>query len=363
MAWLYVSGPMRGIKDFNRHAFHAAAEVLQAAGHEVFDPAAHDEVQGFDLTSPDGLDTPVGFDLREALGADMAWITAHANGVAVLSGWTGSKGAKAEVATAEALGLPVESVDYWVGLAGRDAEWTDMGGEGVREASEYVPAIGDRVRIVDADYIDPEREYVGVIRWADGNVVLEQDHGRRAHPISITLDNGSHYCAVEVELIETAAEMEQYAEACAEFVAEEESARALDALREKFRAIPPEKEWLDDRTYITDGEVRVTSSTGGAKGRKLQELGGIDPAALLTLAEVSGMGARKYDTWNYLKGYDWSLSFNAMQRHALAFWAGQDNDDESGLPHVAHAAWHCLALLAFLQRDIGTDDRFKQEGV
>lgn len=107
-------------------------------------------------------------------------------------------------------------------------------------------------------------------------------------------------------------------------------------------------------------EERVTDpKTGGQKGKKLAELGALDPRALLTVAEVAGFGSRKYARMNYLKGYDWSLSFDAMQRHLLQFWNGQDVDDESGLPHVAHAAWHALALLAFMQRGLGTDDRYK----
>ena len=108
-------------------------------------------------------------------------------------------------------------------------------------------------------------------------------------------------------------------------------------------------------------EIRVTSETGGQKGDKAAKLGAIAPLALLKLAEVAGFGAEKYDAFNYLKGYDWSLSFNAAQRHALAFWNGEDNDPESGLPHPLHFAWHGLCLASFLMRGLGTDDRFKQE--
>jgi hypothetical protein len=108
---------------------------------------------------------------------------------------------------------------------------------------------------------------------------------------------------------------------------------------------------------MNNDEVRITSATGGQKGKKLAQLGAIDPKALLALAEVSGFGAEKYDAYNFMKGYDWSLSYNALQRHLLAFWAGEDTDDESGLPHLGHAAWHCLAMLSFQLRDKGTDDR------
>lgn len=109
--------------------------------------------------------------------------------------------------------------------------------------------------------------------------------------------------------------------------------------------------------FVNPYEVRVTSATGGQKGQKDAQLGAIDPQAILEVAKVAGYGTKKYARYNYLRGYDWSLAFDACQRHLLQFWSGEDRDEESGLPHVAHAAWHCLAMLSFLSHSIGTDDR------
>ncbi len=107
------------------------------------------------------------------------------------------------------------------------------------------------------------------------------------------------------------------------------------------------------------GEVRVTDpNTGGQKGQKLAQVSALDPMAIYSVGEVAGFGAQKYERYNFAKGYRWSLSYDAMQRHLMAFWNGEDYDPESGLPHVAHAAWHCLALLTFFIRERGTDDRF-----
>jgi hypothetical protein len=105
--------------------------------------------------------------------------------------------------------------------------------------------------------------------------------------------------------------------------------------------------------------IVVDPKTGGAKGSKLPQLGAIDPAAILEVAKVAGFGATKYDRYNYLKGYRWSLSYDALQRHLMQFWGGQDRDEESGLYHLAHAAWHCLALLSFTLFNLGTDDRWQ----
>lgn len=111
-------------------------------------------------------------------------------------------------------------------------------------------------------------------------------------------------------------------------------------------------------TDLHDAETRITDrATGGQKGAKLTQLGALDPIALIQLSRVAGMGANKYAAHNFLKGYDWSLSFNAMMRHALLFWSGEDADPESGLPHMAHAAWMALCLVSFLERSVGTDDR------
>jgi len=115
----------------------------------------------------------------------------------------------------------------------------------------------------------------------------------------------------------------------------------------------------DDTPIQMTGEVRVTDPvTGGQKGQKLAELGAIDPLALHRLAEVAGYGGKKYARGNFMKGYRWSLSYDAMQRHLGAFWGGEATDPESGLPHLAHAMWHCAALISFSERELGTDDRY-----
>lgn len=102
----------------------------------------------------------------------------------------------------------------------------------------------------------------------------------------------------------------------------------------------------------------VDPKTGGAKGQKDIMMGALDPMSIMEVARVAGLGAKKYARYNFLKGYNWSLSYDALMRHLSAFWAGQDKDPEFGVTyHLAHAAWHCLTLLAFARRGIGTDDR------
>jgi hypothetical protein len=105
-------------------------------------------------------------------------------------------------------------------------------------------------------------------------------------------------------------------------------------------------------------EIRVTDeSTGGQKGSKLARVDLVPVYAQIEEAKVHGMGAGKYSPYNWRKGYNWGLSYAAMQRHLMAFWNGEDLDPESGLPHLAHARWHTGVLLEFLHYGLGTDDR------
>ena len=111
---IYLAGPMRGIPEFNFPAFMAAAHELRLKGHSVFNPAERDiEHHGKDISkgnatgSLEQASKEHGFSLRRALHDDLVYVTLTADGVALLPGWENSKGANAEKATAEALGLEV----------------------------------------------------------------------------------------------------------------------------------------------------------------------------------------------------------------------------------------------------------------
>lgn len=106
-------------------------------------------------------------------------------------------------------------------------------------------------------------------------------------------------------------------------------------------------------------EVRSVSSTGGEKCTKDERFDLLPQEALAKVARHYGVGARKYAAHNWRKGYEWSKSYAAMQRHANAFWSGEDTDEETGSPHMAAVAFHALTLLTFMDEQPDFDDRFK----
>jgi len=110
-------------------------------------------------------------------------------------------------------------------------------------------------------------------------------------------------------------------------------------------------------------EVRTTSSTGGEKGMKDERHSLIPTEALAQVARHYGIGARKYADHNWRRGYEWSKSYDALQRHAQAFWGGEDIDEETGSPHMAAVAFHALTLLVFMQEQRDFDDRYSTEAV
>ena len=115
----------------------------------------------------------------------------------------------------------------------------------------------------------------------------------------------------------------------------------------RFRSVLSLDEWRE-----------IDETTGGEKNQKSEQYSLIPVPAFDMLARVYAYGAGKYDRNNWRRGYPWHLSFDAMMRHLNAFWNGEDLDPESGLPHVAHAMFHCATLLTFMQEYPEGDDRY-----
>ena len=80
-------------------------------------------------------------------------------------------------------------------------------------------------------------------------------------------------------------------------------------------------------------------------------------APLWYVAKVYTYGAKKYAPDNWRKGMSWSRIYAALLRHLFRFWNGEDIDPESGLPHLAHAAFGVLTLLEYRRSHLGDDDR------
>lgn len=105
-------------------------------------------------------------------------------------------------------------------------------------------------------------------------------------------------------------------------------------------------------------EVRITNEkTGGQKGKKDEAYALIPWEQLDEVARLYAFGATKYAPNNWCKGYDWSLSYESLIRHARAFWLGESVDEETGCHHMASVIFHAFALMYFEKHHPDLDDR------
>lgn len=296
---VYVAGPMRGLPEFNFPAFFEAEQHLMAHGYEVCNPARRDVSHGLHTEGMVGSDeelAEVGFSVETAMRYDLKWITAHAEYICMLPGWTRSTGAQLEKRVAESIGV---EVFYY---------WPDGDHQGNRISPEDLDAIDLWFGNIGDDDLTPDEvhEPTVVDKW-----------GSLAEPYY-----PPNHIAEQQRMI----------------------ARVAD------RAYA-------DGIEAAQGEVRTTSASGGQKGVKPERYDLVPVEALDELARVYGFGAQKYDDHNWRKGYEWGKSYAAAQRHLTAFWSGEDHDPESGLSHLAHAMFHMASLIVFVDLCPDYDDR------
>jgi len=70
----------------------------------------------------------------------------------------------------------------------------------------------------------------------------------------------------------------------------------------------------------------------------------LSPLWLLATSQVLDFGAKKYEPYNWAKGISYSRVYAALNRHLMAWWVGEDEDEETGIHHLAHASC-CLMFL------------------
>jgi hypothetical protein len=112
--------------------------------------------------------------------------------------------------------------------------------------------------------------------------------------------------------------------------------------------------------HVKTGIGDVTSDAVGSGARYTSGKAALSLIPFSTLedeARVWEYGKRKYAAWNWAKGMDWSIPFACMMRHMAAWQRGEENDPESGLPHLAHAMCNLRMLTLYGKTYPEGDDR------
>jgi len=87
----------------------------------------------------------------------------------------------------------------------------------------------------------------------------------------------------------------------------------------------------------------------------------IPPELLFAVGDILTFGAKKYADRNWEAGMSWSRPFGALMRHMWAWWRGEATDPETGRSHLWHAGCCIAFLIAYEERNVGTDDRPKKD--
>lgn len=107
----------------------------------------------------------------------------------------------------------------------------------------------------------------------------------------------------------------------------------------------------------------VNSNERGSGARYNSNKADLSLIPLCTLedeARVWMYGRQKYAAWNWAKGMDWSIPLACALRHLSAWQRGEENDPESGLPHIAHAMCNLRMITLYSKTYPEGDDRPKQ---
>lgn len=136
---------------------------------------------------------------------------------------------------------------------------------------------------------------------------------------------------------------------------------SMHKIKTRKYEIPPENHMKKyDRSAEEEKQMGQETAGRFSAGKIRHDL--IAPWALNELAKVYTYGTQKYDDDNWWKGLKWKRDvFGCITRHIWKWMRGEKYDDESGVHHLAHAAWNCFALMSYERHNIGIDDRIPYE--
>jgi len=120
-------------------------------------------------------------------------------------------------------------------------------------------------------------------------------------------------------------------------------------------------EMLTFHPLQTVGDINSNEKGSGARYNKGKPDFSLIP--LVTLADEAQVwmyGKEKYAAWNWAKGMPWSVPYASAMRHLMAWQSGEENDPESGLPHIAHAMCNLRMLTLYSKNYLEGDDRPKE---
>lgn len=104
-------------------------------------------------------------------------------------------------------------------------------------------------------------------------------------------------------------------------------------------------------------DTGATAGKGLRYNKNKPEVHQVPTSLILAVAEVLKYGEKKYAKGNWKGGFEWTIPYDCLMRHMMAWLNGQENDEESGLSHLYHAAANIAMLIEFKETHKELDNR------
>jgi hypothetical protein len=186
----------------------------------------------------------------------------------------------------------------------------------------------------------------------DFNEITEGDYNDGCYIIATNNRSGNRYVISDEEEYESFSVSLQQAYA---WKSKEDRAPMESGLK------PEILQSVIDKWDITEGsDIQMVNKKNEA-GSKKPPTNSVPPIAILALGAAMQNGADKYGSFNWRESeVTASVFYNAMQRHLLAWWSGEDHAEDSKVHHLAHLSACCAILLDSELSGVFKDDRSKQ---
>jgi hypothetical protein len=94
----------------------------------------------------------------------------------------------------------------------------------------------------------------------------------------------------------------------------------------------------NEQEQITPEALKGGFKADAGKSR----IGLIPPKVLLELGDLYAKGAKKYNDRNWELGMNFDRPYDALQRHLLKWWGGEELDETDGQHHLTSVIWNAV---------------------
>lgn len=123
---------------------------------------------------------------------------------------------------------------------------------------------------------------------------------------------------------------------------------------------PTKKEIEQSKKSLKDIVEESPKMGGGMRFNSGKaELSQVPTSLKYAVAKCLMYGSQKYARANWRKGMSWMTVSDCLDRHMSSWLDGEVVDEESGLPHLYHAACNIAFLIEYAETCPELDDRYK----